>query len=57
MALGIQDVEPELPAHQAGKMHVPKEVQDKREAWNPTSFSCFSALVKAVLRAICKGGI
>lgn len=32
MALCIQDVEPELPAHLAGKMHAPKEVQDKREA-------------------------
>lgn len=56
MALSIQDAEPELLAHQADKMHVPKEVQDRREAWNPT-FCCFSTLLRAVLRAISKTGI
>lgn len=55
MALSIQDAEPELLAHQADKMHVPKEVQDRREAWNPTF--CFSTLLRAVLRAISKTGI
>lgn len=55
MALSIQDAEPELLAHQADKMHVPKKVQDRREAWNPTFFCCFSALLRAVLRASVRG--
>lgn len=57
MTWSIQDAEPELLAHQAGKMHVPEEVQDRREACNPTFFYCFSALVRAVLTAVWKAGI
>lgn len=57
VALSTQDAEPELLVHQAGEMHIPKELQGRNVALNPTLLCYFGAVLMGVVRARCKIGI